>query len=158
MTTEELPGIALPGVRHLAEDDLPWVGVPGIELKVLQVDLAAGVWIVRNRFAPGVQIPTHKHTGPVYGLTFSGAWKYLEYDFVNRAGSFLYEPAHSVHTLKVLDDADGPTVALFVMTGANVDLAPDGSVLGVTDGLSTLQAYYGLCEQAGLPRPDGILV
>ena len=63
-----------------------------------------GLWIIRNRFAPGVLVQKHRHTGQVYGYTLSGAWKYAEYDYVNRAGSFLYEPAGSVHTLTVLDD------------------------------------------------------
>ena len=47
---------------------------------------------------------THRHTGLAFGYTVSGAWKYREY--VNRAGCFLYEPANSVHTLTVLENAE----------------------------------------------------
>src|SRR5690606_33871323 len=113
-TIETTAPFPRPEVAHLAADELPWATVDdGAELKVLQVDLARGLWIIRNRFQPGVQIPTHRHTGDVYGITHSGAWKYLEYDFVNRAGSWLFEPAGSVHTLTVPADNTEPTEATF---------------------------------------------
>ena len=96
----------------------------------------------------------HKHTGPVYAYTTSGAWKYKEYDYVNRAGSFLYEPAGSVHTLQVLED---DTHVWFQMYGANLNLDADGNVESVVDGALTLAAYYMLCEAEGLPRPNVLL-
>ncbi len=47
---------------------------------------------------PGVTIQRHKHTGEVLAFTIRGAWKYLEYPEVNTAGSYLFEPAGSIHT------------------------------------------------------------
>ena len=45
-------------VRHASDAELPWVdGGGGIELKLLRVSLSTGVWVVRNRFAPGVVDP-----------------------------------------------------------------------------------------------------
>ena len=59
-------------------------------LKVLQVKARVrGLWIIENIFMYGFEVQTHRHTGPVWGYTVSGAWKYKEYDYVNRAGSFL---------------------------------------------------------------------
>ena len=81
----------------------------------------------------------------------SGAWKYKEYDYVNRAGSFLYEPANSVHTLQCIED---DTNVWFHMYGANLNLDADGNVESVTDGASALAGYYALCELAGIPRPN----
>ena len=80
----------------------------------------------------------------------SGAWKYAEYDYVNRAGSFLYEPAGSVHTLQCIED---DTRVWFQMYGANLNLDADGAVESVSDGTSTLTLYRSLCEAAGLPQP-----
>ena len=100
---------------------------------------------------PGFTVQTHRHTGPVWGYTTSGGWKYKEYDYVNRAGSFLYEPAGSVHTLTCIE-AD--TRVWFHMYGANLNLDADGKVESVTDGAGTLAAYYLLCEAQGLPRPN----
>ena len=73
----------------------------GIELQVLQIDVELGLWVIRNRFQPGCRVQTHKHTGSVFAFTNSGSWKYEEYPEVNTAGSYLYEPAGSVHTLTV---------------------------------------------------------
>jgi quercetin dioxygenase-like cupin family protein len=102
-------------------------------------------------FQAGFEVPTHRHTGPVWGYTVSGAWKYKEYEYVNRAGSFLYEPAGSVHTLTCIEP---DTLVWFHMYGANLNLDADGNVESVTDGAGTLAAYYMLCEAEGLPRPN----
>ncbi len=153
-TVEPPAPFTVPAVAHLGGDDLPWVTVDeGVELKVLQVDLATGLWVIRNRFQPGVQIPTHRHTGDVYGVTLSGAWKYLEYDFVNRAGSWLFEPAGSVHTLSVLAENTEPTEAVFVIHGANLDVTADGDVTMVVDAALVLEVYLAQCEAEGHGRP-----
>jgi quercetin dioxygenase-like cupin family protein len=141
-----------PAALHVGADDLPFVDIgDGNLLKVIRIDAAEGLWIVENVFQANFEVQTHRHTGPVFGYTTSGAWKYKEYDYVNRAGSFLYEPAGSVHTLTVLEDN---TRAWFHMYGANLNLAADGSVESITDGAGTLEAYYALCEMQGLPRPN----
>jgi len=136
---------------HVGRDDLPFVDIgDGNLLKVIRVDEGEGLWIVENVFQSGFAVQTHRHTGPVFGYTTSGAWKYREYDYVNRAGSFLYEPAGSVHTLEVLED---DTRAWFHMYGANLNLRDDGTVDSVTDGPGTLAAYLALCEAQGHGRP-----
>jgi 2,4'-dihydroxyacetophenone dioxygenase len=142
----------LPVALHVGADDLPFVDIgDGSLLKVIRVDAAEGLWIVENVFRAGFEVQTHRHTGPVFGYTTSGAWKYKEYDDINRQGSFLYEPAGSVHTLTVLED---DTRAWFHMYGANLNLRPDGTVESVTDGATTLAAYYALCEMQGFARPN----
>jgi len=145
----------LPVAVHVGRDDLPFVDIGGGNLlKVIRVDEGEGLWIVENVFQRGFLVQTHRHTGPVFGYTTSGAWKYREYDYVNRAGSFLYEPAGSVHTLEVLED---DTRAWFHMYGANLNLDANGDVDSVTDGPSTLAAYLALCEAQGLGRPNVLL-
>ena len=116
------------------------------------------MWVVRNRFEPGVRLQTHRHTGPVDGYTVAGRWHYLEYDFYSTAGSYIREPAGSVHTLDVPEDNDGVTEILFIMEGVNLNLAADGSVESVTDGSGTLAAYEALCEAQGFASPTGVLL
>ena len=140
---------------HKGADELPWVEIgDGNKLKVIMVDEGQGLWIVENIFQSGFDVLTHKHTGPVYGYTVSGAWKYKEYDYVNRAGSFLFEPAGSVHTLTCIED---DTQVWFQMYGCNLNLDADGNIESVTDGAGTLAAYYALCEAQGLPRPNVVV-
>ena len=147
MTTVDIPTAV-----HIGADELPFVDIgDGSKLKVIQVKEAEGLWIVENVFNAGYEVQRHKHTGPVYAYTTSGAWKYKEYDYVNRAGSFLYEPAGSVHSLQTIEDN---THVWFQMYGANLNLDADGNIESAVDGALTLAAYYMLCEAEGLPRPN----
>jgi quercetin dioxygenase-like cupin family protein len=147
MTTE-----ALPLAVHIGQNDLPFVEFGGgNKMKVILVDEAESLWIVENIFQSNLEVQTHRHTGPVFGYTVSGAWKYKEYDYVNTAGSFLYEPANSVHTLTVLEDN---TQVWFQMYGMNLNLDENGNIESVTDGAGTLRAYYALAEAQGFGKPN----
>ena len=142
----------VPTAVHIGSDALPFVDIGGgNKLKVIQVKPEEGLWIVENIFQAGYAVQTHRHTGPVYGYTMSGAWRYREYDYVNRAGSFLFEPAGSVHTLECIENG---TQVWFQMYGVNLNLDADGNIESVFDGPGTLEAYYALCEAEGLPRPN----
>jgi len=140
------------------ESELPFVELgDGSTLQLLQVDLDQGLWVVRTRFAPGMTVQTHKHTGSVLAFTMSGSWKYLEYpNDVNRAGSYLFEPAGSVHTLHVPEDNDEITDVFFAIHGANLNLDPDGNVEMVIDAGGMRDFYFAMCEAAGHPNPPVI--
>ena len=146
-------------VRLVTPDDAPWADTgTGVLLKVLRFDELHGTWVILNRFAPGVLLQTHRHTGSVDAYTSAGRWHYLEYDFYLTAGSYLFEPANSVHTLHVPEENEEVTDVCFVIEGALLNLLPDGTVESVTDGPGTLAAYYALLEAQGDPRPNGIIV
>jgi quercetin dioxygenase-like cupin family protein len=147
----------IPRAIHRGADECPYVDAgDGVQLKVVQVDIPLGLWVVQNRFAPGSRVHRHKHTGAVYAFTLGGAWKYEEYPEVNRAGSYLYEPAGSIHTLVVPEDNTEPTEVWFAIYGANLNLDADGNVESVFDAGFILEAYLALAEAAGLPRPNVI--
>jgi quercetin dioxygenase-like cupin family protein len=147
--------IEIPKALHRGESELPFVALgDGTHLQLLQVDVEKGLWVIRTRFEPGVTVPTHKHTGEVFAFTLSGSWKYLEYPDVNTAGSYLYEPAGSIHTLTVPEENEGLTDVWFAIYGANLNLAADGSVETVVDAGLVRDTYFALCEAEGHPRPD----
>ncbi len=135
----------------IEEQDLPWVELPdGSGLKVLQVDLNQNVWIVKNRFKPGFSIDTHYHSGAVYAFTDSGEWYYKEYpNSINKSGSFLFEPAHSVHTLTVSSDATEDAIVSFVVFGSNVNVDSEGNVVSIVDAQRVYEGYKMLCEANG---------
>ena len=144
-----------PSAVHIGADELPFVDIgPLAQMKILQVNEREGLWIIENIFQDGFEVQTHRHTGPVWGYTVSGAWKYKEYDYVNRAGSFLYEPAGSIHTLTCIEDN---TQVWFHMYGCNLNLDDDGNITSVSDGAGTLQAYLAMCEAQGLGVPNVII-
>jgi hypothetical protein len=152
-----MTAIDIPMALHRGEGDLPFVDLgDGSDLQLLQCDVEAGLWVIRTRFQPGYEVPTHKHTGEVFAFTISGSWKYKEYPEVNTAGSYLYEPAGSVHTLTVPADQDGVTDVWFAIRGANLNLDDDGNVTMVIDAGVIRDFYVASCEAMGLPRPSVI--
>ena len=147
----------IPSAIHRGDDELPWVDIgDGSLLKVLHIKEREGLWVIRNRFAAGFRTDAQAHR-PVFAYTETGAWRYLESDFVNTAGSYLYEPAGSVHTLVVPEDNTEPTDVFFAIHGANLNLDAEGNVESVYDASSILQAYMFLCEAQGLPRPPVVI-
>jgi 2,4'-dihydroxyacetophenone dioxygenase len=144
-----------PTAVHLGDEEIPFVEMGGGNLlRVLQIHEREGLWIIENVFQGGFEVMTHRHTGPVWGYTKSGAWKYKEYEYVNRANSFLYEPAGSVHTLQCIEDS---TRVWFHMYGVNLNLDGDGNIASVSDGPGTLAFYFERCEAQGLPRPNVLI-
>lgn len=144
-----------PRVEHRAESELPFVPIgDGQHLQLLQVDLDQGLWVVRTRFEPGNTIPRHLHTGCVLAFTITGSWHYLEYpDVVNTAGSYLFEPAGSVHTLHVPPTNNGLTDVWFAIYGANLNLRDDDSVEVVIDAQGVLAFYKEMCAAIGVENP-----
>lgn len=152
-TASAIPGV--PTALHRGEEELPFVDIgDGSTLQVLHIDIEKGLWVIRNQFKPGMRVQRHKHTGEVYAFTTAGSWKYAEYPEVNRAGSYLYEPAGSIHTLTVPGDNTEDTDVWFAITGANLNLDADGNVESVIDAATIRDAYFGLCEAQGLARPN----
>ncbi len=169
MVTDLLAGLASGGhvnMSHAREAvlirdrDLPWVDLPdGSQLQVLHIDLNQNLWVVKTRFQPGFLIDTHYHTGPVFAFTQSGEWFYKEYpDKINTPGSYLFEPAHSVHTLTVSPDAKEDAVVFFAIFGSNVNVDEDGNVLSILDAQGVLGLYRALCEANGVSSENVLVV
>jgi len=143
-----------PPSLHRAVTELPFVPYQeGVVFQLLQVDLETGLWIIRVRFDPGVTIQRHRHTGAVHAFTLCGSWRYLEYPDINRAGSYLYEPAGAIHTLHVPATNQEVTDVWFAIQGANLNLQADGNVESVLDAATALEIYRGLCRELGLAAP-----
>lgn len=135
---------------HVNHEELPWVDQGwGIEMKILRVNHDAGTWIIMNRFQPGTQLPTHRHSGGVTAFTLAGKWGYLEADFTATPGSVIREPANTAHTLKVADDSPEPAVVFFVIDGSLVNYTDDGTIWGIADGHTQLADYLRLAKEQG---------
>jgi len=158
MSSKPITAAVVPSALHRTESELPFVSYQeGVTFQLLQADIEAGLWVIRVRFQPGVTIQRHKHTGEVFAFTLAGAWKYLEYPEVNTAGSYLFEPAGSIHTLHVPASNREITDAWFAIRGANLNLDATGNVESVLDAGVALQVYLERCQAEGHPRPNVIL-
>jgi quercetin dioxygenase-like cupin family protein len=149
---------------HSDSLDLPWAenwaGDPRIQLKALMIDVEGGRYAVRMRFRAGLQVAPHKHTGEVHAYTFSGKWNYLEYadSPPNVAGSYLFEPPGTTHTLKIADDAGEWTEVLFILYGAMLHMDEAGAIVGVTDAESVLAEYTQRLKDQGSTLPSHLPV
>lgn len=132
-----------------------WAGDPRIQLKAMMLDIEGGRYAVRMRFRAGLQVAPHKHTGEVHAYTFSGKWNYLEYaeSPANVAGSYLFEPPGTTHTLKVADDAGEWTEVLFILYGAMLHMDETGAIVAVTDAESVLAEYAQRLKEQNMPLP-----
>lgn len=137
---------------HVGASDLPWAEAgDGSALQLLHVDLAQGIWISKSRIPPGYKVIKHFHTGMVYAVTLQGSWYYEESpEAVNSPGSYLFEPAGSVHTLCTPADQEGDTIAWFAVYGANINLDAEGKIVSVIDARAALDIYRGYCKALGL--------
>ena len=142
---------------HRSESDLPFVPYQErVAFQLLQASVETGLWVARVRFETGVTLQRHKHTGEVFAFTLKGSWKNLEYPEINSAGSYLYEPAGSIHTLHVPETNTEVTDVWFAIRGANLDLTEDDQVERVIDAAAVLEIYRAQCADQGLPPPDVI--
>jgi len=134
------------------DEDLPWAEAPdGTAIKLQHVDLNSNLWISMTRLPPGARVVTHYHTGHVYAVTLQGRWFYEESpEEVSEAGSYLFEPAGSTHTLCTPADVEGDTIVWFAVFGANINLGEDGEVLSVVDAHAALEMYETYCDALGL--------
>ncbi len=145
----------IPEAFVVATDDLPfaddWSGFKGVRLKLLLADIEGGKFVVRIKFAPGTQLPPHKHTGEVHAFTLAGEWHYLEYKDAppSKAGSYLYEPPGSTHTLKVADHNTGETDVIFVVYGAMLHMNEAGEIVVVGDAESHLRDWPEAIRKQG---------
>lgn len=125
--------------------------LPGISVAPLFLDSHNGVWCLRVKFAPGLTLPLHFHTGTVHLYTLSGCWYYTEYpDQKQTAGSYLYEPGGSLHEFNTPADNPEDTDTFMIVSGANVNFTAEGEYINMMDaGLIKTWVDHAIREQKG---------
>jgi quercetin dioxygenase-like cupin family protein len=123
-----------------------------VKIKLLRADPVTGQMCVILSAPGGTGLGVHKHYGSVILYTIKGAWRYVEHDWVARAGDFVYEPAGSSHTFQV--EPGETTEAFIIVEGALQFLDEDGNSLAIEDWRSMYQRYLDYCEQEGIEAPD----
>jgi 2,4'-dihydroxyacetophenone dioxygenase len=141
---------------HRSGEDVPAVPFTpyseDVLIKLLRVDPVSGQLCVILSAPGGTQLGTHRHYGSVVVYTLKGAWRYLEHDWVARAGDFVYETAGSSHTF-VVEEGES-TEAFIVVEGALEFVDEDGSTIAIEDWRSMYTRYLEYCEEHGLEPVD----
>jgi hypothetical protein len=81
-------------------------------------------------------------------LVLRGTWRYLEHDWIAKAGDYAFEPPGETHTLVVPDDCS-EMITLFHVSGGYVYVDPQGVPLGYEDVFTKLAAASRHYEALG---------
>jgi len=138
---------------YIPANDTPWFpyGPAGCEVQLIKADPMTGQFIVKLRGHAGDSLGIHRHYGAVIGFTLRGAWRYLEHDWVSRAGDLVQETPGSVHTLVLQEDSE----ILFIIDGALEYLDTEGRTIAHEDWKSVIDKYRDFCTSRG-QRPIDI--
>jgi 2,4'-dihydroxyacetophenone dioxygenase len=124
--------------------------LPGVHVSPMFLDPGNGVWVVYARFDAGTRLPKHYHSGVVHFYTTKGSWAYVEHpDAVQTEGSYLFEPAGSIHTFESKEGAEG----FMVVQGANINLNDDDTLMFIMDAGWIDQTLNAVAKAAGKKAP-----
>ena len=140
----------VPGALEL--DGGLWVGqADGVSFRPLLLNVSQGYYVNMLRVDRAGILSRHRHSGPVHAFTLRGSWRYLEHDWVARAGDYAFEPAGETHTL-VVEDSGEPMITLFHVTGGYTYVDPNGVALGYEDVFTKLEAARAHFAANGLDK------
>ncbi|GGL12766.1 2,4'-dihydroxyacetophenone dioxygenase family protein [Nocardia jinanensis] len=122
-------------------------------MKLISVSLVTNTFVNIIKWPAGIQLARHHHTGTVHAYTMDGAWRYLEYDWVARAGSYVHEPPGTNHTLHVDED----TTAMFITQGAFIYFDDNDNITAYSDAGTILGDVERALQAQGLALPAGVV-
>jgi quercetin dioxygenase-like cupin family protein len=142
-------------VQAIPDDERVWVPqAPLVWFRPLLLNTVTGSWCNLLRVRRSGVLSRHIHPSWVTGYVIKGAWRYLEHDWVARAGAFVYEPPGEIHTLVVDEGAgaggDDEMITLFNIHGAMVYVDEAGRQTGYEDVFSKIAMCSAHYEANGL--------
>ena len=141
--------IAIPAIP---EDERVWVPqAPDVWFRPLLMNTVTGSWCNLLRVRKSGVLSRHIHPSWVTGYVIKGAWRYLEHDWVAKAGSFVYEPPGEIHTL-VVDEVVGEPemITQFNIHGAMIYLDDKGQTTGYEDVFTKIEMCRKYYTEVGL--------
>jgi quercetin dioxygenase-like cupin family protein len=136
-------------VQAIPDDERLWVPqAPNIWFRPLILNRVNGEWVNLLRVRSAGILSRHLHPAPVHGYVIKGSWRYLEHDWVARAGMYIFEPPGEVHTLVV--DEDDEMITLFHVSGALIYYDDSNQPCGHDDVHSKIEMCSRHFEDVGL--------
>ena len=114
------------------------------KLRPLMFDLSGGSCVTLLKVDGGGTLGKHYHSAAVSAWTLDGAWGYREYEWVARAGSFVYEPPGHTHTLYV-HPSENKMLVLFQIQGPLIYLDDKNNPIDYADAFTHLERYREYC-------------
>ena len=151
LLTQTPPGVAADLVTvAVPDDERLWVPqADNVWFRPLLLNRVHGYWCNLLRVRRSGVLHRHRHPGPVHAYVIKGSWRYLEHDWVARAGSYVFEPPGVIHTLCVDADTD-EMITFFNVSGAMIYLDADGRQVGYEDVFTKIDMCRRHYEEVGL--------
>ena len=126
-------GVGDLAVEALPSDERLWVPqAENVWFRPLLLNRVNGEWVNLLKVRRSGVLSRHRHPAPVHGYVIKGEWRYLEHDWVARAGMYVFEPPGEVHTL-VVDPHIEEMITLFHVSGALIYLDENQRTTGFDD-------------------------
>jgi 2,4'-dihydroxyacetophenone dioxygenase len=120
-------------VTVLPADERVWVPqAERVWFRPLLLNTVTGGWCNLLRVTRAGILSRHRHPAPVHGYVIKGSWRYLEHDWVARAGDYVFEPPGETHTLTV-DEGVEEMITFFNISGAMIYVDAEGRQTGYED-------------------------
>ena len=131
------------------EDESPYVPFkPNVYIRHLAFDVRNNCYANILWVTKGGVLGRHRHRGPVFACVLEGSWRYLEYDWVARPGSYVQESPGVIHTL-VSDDPNGMKT-FFWLKGSLEFYDDNDHLLETLDVFWFIDHYLSHCREHSL--------
>ena len=112
--------------QAIPDDERVWVPqAENVWFRPLMLNTVNGGWANLLRVRRAGVLSRHRHPAPVHGYVLKGSWRYLEHDWVARAGSYVFEPPGEIHTL-VVDAGVEEMITFFNISDAMIYVDEQG--------------------------------
>ena len=130
------------------EEESPWVPFKGDTtfIRHLAFDVRTNMYANVLWVKKGGMLGRHRHRGRVFGYTLEGSWRYLEYDWVAKTGSYVQESPGAIHTL--VSDEGMKTV--FWLNGSLEFYDDNNNLVETLDVFWFMDHYLSYCREHGL--------
>jgi 2,4'-dihydroxyacetophenone dioxygenase len=130
-----------------AESESPWVPFKdNSAIRHLAFDVRTNMYANVLWVKQGGMLGRHRHRGRVFGYTVEGSWRYLEYDWVARPGSYVQESPGAIHTLV----SDEGMKTIFWLNGSLEFFDDNNHLLETLDVFWFIDHYVTYCKKHGI--------
>ena len=145
---ESPPELVIPSV--LPADERVWVPQgENVWFRPLCLCASRGYWMNLLRVRKSGVLSRHRHPQPVHGYVIKGRWRYLEHDWVARAGDYVFEPPGETHTLYVDQDVE-EMITFFNISGCMYYVDENDKCTGFEDVFTKIDMCRKHYAEVGL--------
>jgi hypothetical protein len=127
---------------------------PNVFIRHIAFDVRNNYYVNVLWVKEGGMLGRHRHRGSVTACTLEGSWRYLEYDWVAKAGSYVRESPGVTHTLV----SDYGMKTMFFMNGSLEFYDEQDNVTDTLDVFWFINHYVSYCREKGIPLNEKLWI